>query len=392
MAPWCLPSFSGPLVFCACPPPASLPRQWAPAISAKRGRSLVGRFYWARPLGIGLFLIQYPIIHSALWLLGGSEPVEAQVKVYWDIRIWAAPATLLTYAAMGTLIGLGKTRQLLGLQLCLNGINLILDVVFVVGMDWGVKGIAAGTLIAEWVSAFIGLWMVSGNLRENSKPFWDWTRVLNRSDFSRMLSTNADIMWRTLFLLAGFAFFANQGARFGDTTLAANHILLQIISFSAFFLDGFAFAAESLVGQALGTRSKILFDRVISLSTRLAAGTALALTLLIFFLGPLAIQALTSIEAVRVEAITYLPFAAVYVLVSFAAFQLDGIFIGATHSRAMRNASFLSLIMFLLVFAVISPWGNEGLWLAFIIYVVARAVTLGRYYPALRNKVSVAAN
>lgn len=324
--------------------------------------------------------------------MGGSEPVEAQVKVYWDIRIWAAPATLLTYAAMGTLIGLGKTRQLLGLQLCLNGINLILDVVFVVGMDWGVKGIAAGTLIAEWVSAFIGLWMVSGNLRENSKPFWDWTRVLNRSDFSRMLSTNADIMWRTLFLLAGFAFFANQGARFGDTTLAANHILLQIISFSAFFLDGFAFAAESLVGQALGTRSKILFDRVISLSTRLAAGTALALTLLIFFLGPLAIQALTSIEAVRVEAITYLPFAAVYVLVSFAAFQLDGIFIGATHSRAMRNASFLSLIMFLLVFAVISPWGNEGLWLAFIIYVVARAVTLGRYYPALRNKVSVAAN
>ena len=342
-------------------------------------------------LGIGLFLIQYPIIHSALWLLGGSEEVEAQVKVYWDIRIWAAPATLVTYAIMGALIGLGKTRQLLWLQLCLNGINLILDVVFVVGMDRGVKGIAAGTLIAEWVSAFIGLWMVSRYLRETGKPFWDWTRMLNRRDFSRMLSTNADIMWRTLFLLAGFAFFANQGARFGDTTLAANHILLQIISFSAFFLDGFAFAAESLVGQALGTRSKILFDRVIGLSTRLAAGTAIALTLTIFFLGPWAIQGLTSIEIVQTQAIAYMPFAAVYVLFSFAAFQLDGIFIGATHSRAMRNASFLSLIIFLLVFAVTRPWGNEGLWIAFIIYVTARAITLGRYYPALRNEISAAA-
>lgn len=341
--------------------------------------------------GIGLLLIiaQYPIIHGALWLLDGSETVEAQVKTYWDIRIWAAPATLASYAIMGTLIGLGKTRQLLWLQLFLNAINLLLDVLFVTGFDWGVRGIAWGTLIAEWSCAFSGLIVVLKHLHQKNEHFWQWKRLLNRTAIRNTLNTNADIMWRTLFLLAGFAFFANQGARFGDTTLAANHILLQFISFSAFFLDGFAFAVESLVGKAKGERNRDFFDKVVAISTQIAAVTAVLLMLIILLGGVTGVAALTSVTDIQVEAKHFLPYAAVYVLVSFVAFQLDGIFIGATYSRAMRNASFYALIIFVASAEVLIPEGNNhGLWIAFVIYVIARAIALGIYLPELRRNIS----
>lgn len=354
-------------------------------VRAAFGRALLlGGF-----IGLLLIVAQYPIIHSALWLLDGSANVEAQVKSYWDIRIWAAPATLASYAIMGSLIGLGKTRQLLWLQLFLNTINLLLDVVFVVGFDWGVRGIALGTLIAEWSCALVGLILVLKHLRVRQEKFWQWSHWLNRPALAKTLSTNADIMWRTLFLLAGFAFFANQGAGFGDTTLAANHILLQFISFSAFFLDGFAFALESLVGKAKGARNRQLFDKVIVLSTQIAACTAALLMLIILLGGTTAIAGLTAIEGIRQEANIFLPYAAVYVLVSFAAFQLDGIFIGATRSRAMRNASFYALAIFLASSWILIPhWGNHGLWIAFVIYVVARAMALGIYMPELRRNIT----
>lgn len=354
-------------------------------VRAAFGRALLlGGF-----IGLLLVLAQYPIIQAALWLLDGSDAVEAQVKSYWDIRIWAAPATLASYAIMGSLIGLGKTRQLLWLQLLLNITNLLLDVLFVVGFDWGVRGIALGTVIAEWSCALAGLVLVINNLRTRDEKFWRWTHLLNRTALLNTLHTNADIMWRTLFLLAGFAFFSNQGAGFGDTTLAANHILLQFISFSAFFLDGFAFALEALVGKAKGASNRQLFDQAIIKSTQIAAGTAALLTLAILTGGSVAIAHLTAIAGIQTEAKELLPYAAIYVLVSFAAFQLDGIFIGATRSRDMRNASLYALMIFLASsWALIPRWGNHGLWLAFVIYVIARAVALAIYMPALRRSIA----
>lgn len=353
-------------------------------------RAALGRALFIGVLiGCLLVCVQIPIIQCALWLLDASSNVEKQVDAYWDIRIWAAPATLATYAIMGTLIGLGKTRQLLWLQLCLNGINLVLDVLFVVGFDWGVKGIAWGTLIAEWVCALIGLAMVIGHLYKRDEPFWRKADLFDRAAMIKTISTNTDIMWRTLFLLAGFAYFANQGASAGDNTLAANHILLQFISFSAFFLDGFAFALEAQVGKAIGSRDRQLLDQVINVSTQLAVCTAFFLMLLILFSGSIAVSWLTAITEIQHAAETYLPYAALYVLLSFAAFQLDGIFIGAMMSRAMRNASFFSLLIFIASSIVLVRWwGNHGLWIAFTIYVVARAITMGCYFPQLRRQFS----
>lgn len=186
-------------------------------------------------------------------------------------------------------------------------------------------------------------------------------------------------------MLAGFAFFANQGAKFGDIALAANHILLQFISFSAFFLDGFAYATESLVGRAIGIKNRGLFDRVIRVSSHLAAATAVSLAMLLLLVGSSIIERLTSIAEVRAYATAYLPYAALYVGVSFAAFQLDGVFIGATRSRAMRNASLIALLIFLMAYTLTSHLENHGLWIAFVIYVIARALALGYYYPQLRR-------
>ncbi len=342
-------------------------------------------------IGLVLVISQYPLGALAFWLLDGSAAVEQSAQDYMAIRIWGAPATLGTYAIVGTLIGLGQTRKLLWLQLLLNGINLLLDVVFVMLLDWGVRGIALGTLIAEWISFIAGcvlLFTLLRPQRSSSDTFFVWQKILHRPALLNTLKTNTDIMWRTLFLLTGFGWFANQGAQFGDTTLAANHILLQFVSFSAFFLDGFAFALESLVGKTLGARNRPLFDRAIIVSTQIAAICALGLAGLILLFGSAAINALTPLMSIQQEAQHYLVYAALYVFLSFAAFQLDGIFIGATRSRAMRDASLISLLIFLAAAWLLVPIaGNQGLWIAFIVYVIVRAVCLGVYFLPLRKSI-----
>lgn len=188
-------------------------------------------------------------------------------------------------------------------------------------------------------------------------------------------------MIRTLSLVFGFAWFANQGAAFGDTVLAANHILLQIISFCAFFLDGYAFVVESLVGSALGAKQRERLRLSIKLSSQLAVATATLLALGILVFGQLLVAALTSLEEVRTLVDSLIPWCSAYVFLSVAAFQLDGIFIGATRSREMRNAALQSIAVFLFAASLLTPYfGNDGLWWAFILYVVARALTLLRYY------------
>jgi MATE family multidrug resistance protein len=351
-------------------------------------------------IGLLLILLQYPLSLVAFGLLDGSHAVEQGAQIYMQTRIWGAPATLATYAIMGTLIGLGHTRQLLWLQLLLNGLNLILDIVFVVGLDWGVRGIALGTVIAEWTCFVVGSLMLFRLLHSRYYPqkkqqhhtesFFVWSQIFQRAALINTLKINSDIMWRTLLMLTGFGWFANQGAQFGDTILAANHILLQFISLAAFFLDGFAFALESLVGKAIGARNRQLFDRVVIVSTQIAAACATGLMLLLLLAGSQAINVLNPHELIQQQAQTYLPYAAIYVLLSFMAFQLDGIFIGAIQSRAMRNAAFVSLLIFLGAAWLLIPWGgNHGLWLAFILYVIARALTLGIYLPGLRRQLSV---
>ncbi len=283
------------------------------------------------------------------------------------------------------LIGLGLSRQLLWLQLLLNALNIGLDVLFAGVLGWGARGIAFGTAISEWVTCLVGLVVLLRVLsarRTDSEAFWPRLRIWDASKVAQTLSANRDIMLRTILLLFGFGLFTRQGAQYGDAVLAANHVLLQLVSFSAFFLDGFANVAESLVGRAFGRRHVGALRGAVLRSTQLAAFAAVILALGIA-LGTVVIDALSDQTAVTEHARHYRFYAAAYVLLSFAAFQLDGVFVGAGRARDMRNASAVSLLIFVAAWWLLAGSGNAGLWQAFIIYVVARAAALGVRYPRL---------
>ncbi len=355
-------------------------------------RAVLGRaLLIALCLGVVLILIQWPIGLAAFSLLDGSAPVEAVAQQYFDIRIWGAPATLATFALMGLLIGLGKSRTLLIVQLFLNGLNILLDVWFAGILGWGASGIALGTVIAEWTTVLLAGWLVYRTLNERkllTEVFWPKAKIMDLSALLKTASANLDIMLRTLILVFSFAFFINQSAKFGDTVLASNHILLQLIAFSAFFLDGYAFVVEALVGGAIGAKRRDVFDLAVRRSTVLALITAILLALVIALVGDIAVMLMTDISSVRLAANQLLPFAALYVLFSFAAFQLDGIFIGASFARQMRDAAALSIaVYFIAWWALSDQHGIQGLWGAMIIYVVARAVALLLFYPSLRRSV-----
>jgi MATE family, multidrug efflux pump len=338
-------------------------------------------------LGIAIIAVQWPLAGLALALLDGSAQVESITRDYFSIRIWGAPATLSIFVLTGCLIGLGRSRQLLLVQLFLNGLNIALDVLFAGVLGWGAEGIALGTVLAEWATVCLASGLVFAILRQrqnDGEPLWPWPRILNREKMLRLMAANTDILLRTLLLVFSFGWFTNQSAQFGDAVLGANHILLQLVTFSAFFLDGYAFVAEALVGEALGAGRRQDLRIVVRRSTELAAVTAVVLALLILGVGDQVIAALTDIDAVRVAAGDALAWAALYVLLSFAAFQLDGIFIGATRTREMRDAAFMSIVVFMLAWWWLTPmFGNRGLWTAFIIYVCARALALAFYYPGL---------
>lgn len=359
--------------------------------SAEARASVTRALLLGASIGVVIVLLQRPIAALAWQLLGASADTEARAGEYFRARIWGAPATLCTFALFGCLIGLGKTRHLLALQLLLNGVNIALDVLLAGVLGWGVRGLGIGTAAAEWITLFASLWLVHRVLRSERRDveaMFAWERVFKRERFVAMLRSNLDIMLRTLFLLAGFAWFTDRSAQLGDVTLAANHVLLQFVSFSAFFLDGYAFAAESLVGKAMGAGDRRGLDAAIWRSTELAGITALALAGLFLLVGMSAVNWLTTLADVRVAAAEQAPWCALYMLLSFAAFQLDGVFIGATRTKAMRDASLGSLLVFLACSALLMPrFGNTGLWAAFVVYVVARAVGLAVQLPALRRSV-----
>ena len=339
--------------------------------------------------GSALTALQLPLLAAGLAVFDASAAVEGVAAEYLSIRLWSTPASLLIVAIMGGLIGLGDSRSVLVVQVVLNGLNIVLDLSLGVGLGLGIVGVAMGTVIAEWLAAGLAVLLLRRVLAARAtddEPLLPLARLRNWAGWRAVLSANGDIMLRTLCLLLGFAWFTNRGAQFGDAVLAANHLLLQFVTFSAFFLDGFANAAESRVGAALGARRVERLDRVVRNSTQLAVATATVLAVCVALFGPLMIDALTDLQQVRDLAKNHLLWTALYVLLSVGAFQLDGIFIGASQTRAMRNASFAAVLIFLALSLLLGSWQNLGLWLAMVGYVVARACTLLVAYPALRRR------
>lgn len=345
--------------------------------------SLARALLIALTAGVALIIVQWPLRALAFGLLDGSQQVEGLAATYYDIRIWAAPATLANYALLGWFIGLGRTDIGLVLQLVLNIANMLLDALFVLGFGWDVRGVAAGTLLAECIAVVAGIAVALRHAEAYGRLRIDLAAWFEPEKIRRTVAVNTDIMIRSLALIFIFVWFMSRGAASGDVILAANAVLMQFNSVSAFFLDGLAFAAEALVGRAIGARQRNALVRAIRLTTLWAVGTAAVLAVLLSLGGIVFIDALTVDPQARAAARTFLPWAALAPLLGVWSFQLDGIFIGATRSREMRNAMLLSTAIYLFAWWVLVPYGNHGLWAALWVSYVARAVTLGWHLPKL---------
>ena len=334
-------------------------------------------------LGIGALLTaaQLILIPAAFAILAGGPDVDASAQPYVAARFLGAPASLAVFAINGWLLGLGRSRTALALQIVMNLVNAGLDILFVWHFGLGARGVGLGTACAEWTALATGLLLVASHLRSRAGLF-------EPKALKRLFAVNADIMIRTVALLTLFAWLANAGARLGTNALAANQVLLQVIALVAFVLDGFAFTAESRVGQAIGARSRPDLVRAIRLTGEFSFGCAALACVLIWTLGEPSIKFLVANQMVRRLSNTFLPVVAILPLLGTPAWLLDGIFIGATGGKALRNAALLTTGLYIATDLLLRPWGIWGLWTAFLLSYVYRAVSLGAYLPGLLRSLS----
>jgi MATE family multidrug resistance protein len=334
--------------------------------------------------GVVIIALQGALFWAAFQVSPASADVEGLARQYMAVRIWSAPAAIALYGITGWLIAQERTRAVLVLQLWMNGLNIALDIWFVIGLGWGVQGVALATTIAEWSGFALGLWfcrVVFANAAWRA-----WNCVFDGARWRRMMGVNSDILIRSLLLQAIFVGFMFLGAGQGDVTLAANQVLLQFLMIASYALDGFAFSAEALVGKAVGLRSPAQLRRAALLSSGWGMVAASMLVLVFILFGRPIIDLMTTSEEVRAQARVYLPYLLLAPVLSCPAFMLDGIFVGATRSCDMRNMMALSFGVYVVCVLVLVPMiGNHGLWLSMLISFVARAVTLGARYPALER-------
>ncbi len=335
-----------------------------------------------RSLGLGLVFglcllsLGTVLKFVTFYIFQAASDVEGLAGAYFEARIWGAPALLMGYGITGWLLGTGRTRALLAFQLVLNGLNAGLDFYFVAYLDWGPAGIGAGTAIAEWVALGFGLIIVRDHFRR-------LPQLWSRARLSALLIANRDIMIRTLALLFCFAWFVNAGTRIGTAQLAGNEVLLQFVTVAAFVLDGFAFIAEKEAGEAYGARDLQRLKHVMRITTQLALLSGLAISISFYLGGAGIIQTFISDDEARLAALNFLPYCALVPLIGVMAFQLDGLFIGTLQGKALRMAGLIAAIGYVATDTVMRPWGNHGVWLAFLSLYLWRAVSLGLYWPRL---------
>ncbi|PCJ05347.1 MAG: MATE family efflux transporter [Rhodobacteraceae bacterium] len=335
--------------------------------------------------GLALILLQMPLIWLAFHFAPASPEVEMLARDYLQIRIWSAPAAIALFGVNGWLIAQERTGAVLVLQLWMNGINIGLDLWFVLGLGWGVSGVAVATVLAECSGLVVGLWLCRG-------IFWqaawrNWAQVFDRARLRTMALVNRDIMIRSLLLEAIIVSFMFFGAGFGDEVLAANQVLLQFLMITAYGMDGFAFAAETLVGQAMGARRRAALRQSAKMAGIWGVGLGVVAALGFAVFGGLIIDVMTTSDVVRAEARLYLPWMVAMPVLSAGAWIFDGIFIGATATRDMRNMMVVSFVVYVVAVAALLPvFDNHGLWLALLISFVARGISLGMRYPALEAR------
>ena len=334
--------------------------------------------------GVVIIALQGALFWAAFRVSPASAEVEGLARQYMAVRVWSAPAAIALYGITGWLIAQERTRAVLVLQVWMNGLNVALDLWFVLGLGWGVQGVALATILAEWSGFALGLWFCRAVFAQTA---WRaWGAVFDAARWRRMMGVNNDILVRSLLLEAIFVSFMFMGAGQGDVTLAANQVLLQFLMIASYALDGFAFSAEALVGKAFGRRNPAQLRRAALLASGWGMAAAVLMALAFAVAGGVIVDLITTSVEVRTQARVYLPYLVIMPVIGCAAFMLDGIFIGAARGRDMRNMMALSFGVYVACVLVLAPvLGNHGLWLAMLVSFIARALTLGARYPALEH-------
>lgn len=358
----------------------------AQATGADDGAEVAALLSRALLIGFGagtiMILGQVPLFWLAFKVSPATLEVETLSRDYMQIRVWSAPATIGLYGIIGWLIAQERTRSVFAIQVLMNGLNIGLDLLFVLHFDFGVAGVGWATFLAEWGGLALGLWLCRDAFAGDA---WrDKARVFDRIRLINMGLVNTDILIRSVLLQAIFVSFLFWGADFGNVQLAANQILLQFLNVTAYALDGFAAAAESLVGQALGAKNVARLRRGAILTSGWGAAICAGLAVVFAVFGGTIIDTMTTASEVQDAARVYLPYMVAAPIVGVASWMFDGIFIGATRSRDMRNMMIVSaLAYFGAVIPLMWAFGNHGLWLGLLFSFVVRGVTLGWKYPAL---------
>ncbi|MCA0433788.1 MAG: MATE family efflux transporter [Proteobacteria bacterium] len=346
------------------------------------GRSLV----LAATIGLALIATGPWIGPLAVTLVGGSADVMREAQTYFAWRIWSAPGALINYAVMGWFIGQGRANIAFFVQLFLNLSNMTLSMIFVLGLGMATAGVGLAVIIAEYAAAGLGLLLALRQfLRMGVRP--PAAVIFDRAKFTALVAANGDIMVRSLALVFGFAWFVSRGAKQGDLIVAANAVVLNLFEVAAYMIDGFAYAAEALVGQAVGARDRARFWRAIRLTTLWAGVLSLLCALVIIALGTPLIAIMTTNAEVQETASHYMLWAALATVLGAACFQFDGIFTGAMATREMRNMMLVSLAAYLVSWWFLEPaFGNHGLWAALNIFFVARGITFAASMPVLERR------
>lgn len=335
----------------------------------------------AAAMGAALVVLQVPLVTAIFTLMGGSDAVRVAAETYFLVRIWSAPFVLANFALVGWLVGVARADVALALQVVINLLNMSLAALLVLGFDLGIAGAAWAAVIAETTGLAVGL--VAARHLVGGRRHCGITAAFDRKPMLRMLAVNRDIMIRTAALIVAFGFFAAQGARSGDVTLAANAVLHNVVLVGSFFLDGLATAAEQLCGRAVGARRRDAFAAAVRLVVAWGFVFALATTLAFLAGGRQFIAFTTTSGDVRAAAGEFLILAALAPLVGVAAYAYDGIYIGATWARDMRNLMVVALAVYLAAWWLATPLGNAGLWLAFLAFLAARGLLQAFRYPSL---------
>ncbi len=336
-------------------------------------------------IGAVILVLQKPLIATALTLLGASAAARQNALVYCSIRIWSAPAALANYAILGYLLGRQRARTALLLQAVINVANMAIALTLVLWRHWAVAGIATATMSAEWIGCLLGLGLMLaqgarlGHLR--------WSELINGDRLRQLFALNRDILLRTLSLVAAYVWFTRTGARAGDAILAANAVLINFLWIAGYGLDGFANATEALVGEAIGARRVEDFRSVLKASSVSAFAVAAALSLVYLLFGKNIIAVFTNQQVVRELASRFLPWLVVLPLIAVWSFLLDGVFIGATRARELRDSMLVSLLGYLALAVVLTAhFGNHGLWCAMLAFMALRAIMLALHLPGVERK------